>query len=92
MNSTVPIVKHPDWKTLYRAAILETDKSAVPKRVLAAEEAVTARAREVFYGNGDPDEQEELADALYALLAFKTAWQYKDAAQSGCSPRSVDSE
>ncbi len=72
--------KHTDWKTLYRAAILETNKSVVPQRVLEAEEAVLARGREIFYGNSDLEEQEALEEALYALRAFKTAWQHTDAA------------
>ena len=64
------------WKTLYRAAVLETNKSVVPQRVSEAEEAVVARAREIFYGNSDSDERDDLEDALYALRAFKTAWQH----------------
>ena len=68
------------WKTLYRAAILETNKSVVPQRVSEAEEAVVARAREVFYGNSDAEENEALEDALYALRAFKTACQHTEAA------------
>ena len=72
--------KHTDWKTLYRAAILETNQIAVPQRVLQAEEAVLSREREIFYGNCDPEEQEALEDALYALRAFKTAWQHSQAA------------
>lgn len=65
-----------DWKTLYRAAILETNKSVVPDRVSEAEAAVLARGREIFYGASDPEEKEALEDALYALRAFKTAWQH----------------
>ena len=72
------------WKTLYRAAILETNKGLLPQRVLEAEEAVRARGREIFYANGTPeveaDEKEALEDALYALRAFKTAWQHCEAA------------
>jgi hypothetical protein len=68
------------WKTLYRAAILETNKSLLPQRVSEAEEAVRARGREIFYGNGTPEEKEALEDALYALRAFRTAWQHSDAA------------
>jgi len=41
---------------------------------------VIARGREIFYRNGDPQEEEELEDALYALRAFKTALQYNKAA------------
>ena len=75
-----PYTNRTDWRTLYRAAILETDKSAVPQRVSEAEEAVIARGREVFYGHGTLEEKEALEDALYALRAFRTAWQHADAA------------
>ena len=44
------------WKTLYRAAILETNKGLLPQRVSEAEEAVKARGREIFYGDGTPEE------------------------------------
>ncbi len=81
MNTASPLQpKHTDWKILYRAAILETNKSVVPQRVSEAEEAVLARGREIFYGNGDPEEKEALEEALYALRAFKTAWQHTEAA------------
>ena len=68
------------WKTLSRAAILETSKEVLPQRVSEAEEAVKARGREIFYGNGTPEEEEALDDALYALRAFRTAWQHGEAA------------
>jgi hypothetical protein len=68
------------WKTLYRAAILETNKRVLPQRVSEAEEAVRARGREIFYGGGSSEEKEALEDALYALRAFRTAWQHTEAA------------
>jgi hypothetical protein len=68
------------WKTLYRAAILETNIRLLPQRVSEAEEAVKARGREIFYGNGTPEEEEALDDALYALRAFRTAWRHSEAA------------
>jgi hypothetical protein len=67
-------------KTLYRAAILETNKRVLPQRVSEAEEAVRARGREMFYGGGSSEEKEALEDALYALRALKTAWQHTEAA------------
>jgi hypothetical protein len=45
------------WKTLYQAAILETNKGLLPQRVAEAEEAVKARGREIFHGNGTPEEK-----------------------------------
>jgi hypothetical protein len=68
------------WKTLYRAAILETNKRVLPQRVSEAEEAVRARGREMLYGGGSSEEKEALEDALYALRALKTAWQHTEAA------------
>jgi hypothetical protein len=69
-----------DWKSLYRAAILETNTSVIPQKVSEAEQAVLARRRELFYGSGTHEEQECLEDALYALRAFKTAWEHREAA------------
>lgn len=68
-----------DWKPLYRAAILETNKRVLPQRVSEAEEAVITRRREISYGNGTQEEKEALEDALYALHAFTTAWQHTEA-------------
>ena len=68
------------WKTLYRAAIQETNKRVLPQRVSEAEEAVRARGREIFYADGSLEEKEALEDALYALRALKTSWQHSEAA------------
>jgi hypothetical protein len=73
------------WRTLYRAAILETNRGLLPRRVSEAEEAVRARGREMFYGYGTPEEKEELEDALYALRAFRTATQQTEAAREICT-------
>jgi hypothetical protein len=70
-----PCPKRTDWRPLYRAAILETNRELLPQRVLEAEEAVRTREREIFYGNGTLEEKEALEDALYALRALRTAWQ-----------------
>ena len=79
MTTAFPPCLSP-WKTLYRAAILETDKGFLPQRVSDAEEAVIARGREIFYADGTPEEKEALEDALYALRAFRSAWQHSEAA------------
>jgi len=81
MNTAYPPdSKSQDWTILYTVAILETNKSVLPQRVSEAEAAVMARGQEVFYGDGTPEEKEALEDALYALRAFKTAWQHTEAA------------
>ena len=75
-----PCPNHADWKTLYRAAILESDKNIISRRVSEAETAILARGRELFYGDGAPEEQEALEDALYTLRALRTAWEHAEAA------------
>ncbi len=80
MTTAFPPSSDRNWRILYRAAILETDRSVLPQRVSEAEEAVRARAREIFYAHGTAEEEEEaLEDALYALRAFRTAWQHTEA-------------
>jgi hypothetical protein len=37
------------WKELYRAALVETDKSKVSERIAQAELAIGLRARELFH-------------------------------------------
>jgi hypothetical protein len=80
MTTAVPPRLNRNWKILYKAAILETNKGVLPQRVLEAEEAVRARGREIFYGYGTSEEKEALDDALYALRAYRTAWQHTEAA------------
>jgi hypothetical protein len=74
------VASHGDWKTLYRAAILETNKGVIPQKVSEAERAVLARGRELFCSAGTHEERESLEDALYALRAFRSALEHTDAA------------
>lgn len=80
MSTAYPPCPDRNWRFLYRAAILETNIGLLPQRVAEAEEAVKARGREIFYGNGTSEEEEALDDALYALRALRTAWQHAEAA------------
>ena len=80
MTPALPSCPNPDWKTLYRAAILETNNSVISQKVSEAETAVLARGRELFYADGTLEEKEALEDALYALRALRTAWQHAKAA------------
>jgi hypothetical protein len=73
-----PCPSHTEWRTLYRAAILEKNNSVIPEKVSEAERAVLARGRELFYGEGTLEEKEVLEDALYALRAFRSAWEHAD--------------
>jgi len=69
-----------DWRTLYRAAISETNQNLVAQRVLEAEQAALAREHEIFCGDSDSEERECLEDALYALRAYKNARRNSEAA------------
>jgi hypothetical protein len=62
-----------DWKTLYRAAIHETDKNLLPHRISEAENAVLNRGREILYEHSAIEEREQLDDALYSLRAYRNA-------------------
>lgn len=64
------------WKSLYRAAILETNKNAIQQKISEAESAALVRGRELFYGGGTGEEKESLEDALYALRAFRNALEH----------------
>ena len=66
------------WKQLYRAAILESNHKRIPERVAEAEEAIIARARELFRTAGDDrDEKEALDGAMYALHALEGSWRHR---------------
>ena len=75
-----PRPTHADWKTLYRAAILETNKNLIPQKVSEAETAILARGRELFYGEGTTEEKEALEEVLYVLRAFRSALEHAEAA------------
>jgi hypothetical protein len=71
------------WKALYRDAIFETNRAAIPWRLTAAEEAVLARGQELFRQTGnleEREEREEVETALYCLRAYKNACARSQAA------------
>jgi hypothetical protein len=71
-----PCLNRTEWRSLYRAAILETNQSLLSQRVSEAEDAVIERGREVFFDHGAAEEKDALEDALYALRAYRSAWQH----------------
>ncbi len=72
VTAVCPAPDNQSWKELYRNAILEIDRDKLPERIAAAEEALIARARELFQESGDNiEEQHALDDALYALRALR---------------------
>jgi hypothetical protein len=73
MNTAFPLCpNHAEWKTLYRAAILESDRSVIPQKLSEAEAAALARRKELFCCVSS-EEKESLEDALYLLRAYRTA-------------------
>ena len=73
-------VQAKNWGTLYRAAVKETNRRLIPRRVTEAERAVLARRCQVFRNAGTLEEKEALDDALYALRALETAWKHTEGA------------
>jgi hypothetical protein len=83
MRTASPVnADHGEWKALYRAAILETNKNVIQQKVSEAELAVVARGRELFYSGGTSEEKESLEDALYALRAFRSALEHIEIEES----------
>jgi hypothetical protein len=69
------------WRELYTAALFETDRARIPARIADAEQAIVARARELFSaGNDTIEEDQALDDALYALRALQSCPQLQAAA------------
>jgi hypothetical protein len=56
------------WRDLYRAAILEVDRSLLKVRFNAAEDSINARASD---GRASRQERREMADALWTLQRLK---------------------
>jgi hypothetical protein len=61
------------WRTLYQAALFETDRNEIPGRIDLAERAILARIKELFEATSDHVEEDQvLDDALYALRALRS--------------------
>jgi hypothetical protein len=59
------------WRELYKAAVFETDRNKLLKRIAEARMALIERARELFRDNGDRDNEGQAIDeAMYALRAL----------------------
>jgi hypothetical protein len=82
MTTVNPPQRRPEgWRELYTAALFETDRNRIPARIADAEQAIVARARELFStGNDTIEEDQALDDALYALHALQNCLQVQPAA------------
>lgn len=84
-----------DWYESYKAAVLETDWTRMPDRVLIAEAEILERRR-VLAGDhgGTPEEQQALADAINGLRVLRKdaeSWQPDNASKlsPNLSPNSL---
>jgi hypothetical protein len=60
-----------NWRDSYRAAVFETDRHKIVKRIAEAEKAIISRGRELFHSPQSAKEREALDAALYGLRAFR---------------------
>ena len=81
MNVEPSHPKAESWRELFTAALFETDRSRISARIAGAEQAIVARARELFStGNDTIEEDQALDDALYALRALQNCLQLQQTA------------
>ncbi len=63
---------HRGWRTLYKAALAETDVQKLPLRIEETHRALVLRSRELFSTSPNYDgESEAIEDAMYALKALE---------------------
>jgi hypothetical protein len=80
-HPTPPQSVAANWRTLYSAALFETDKRRIPARIADAEKAIATRARQLVSAGTDTiEEDEDLDDALYALRALQSCLNFRAAA------------
>ncbi len=58
------------WEELYKAAILETDDDALPRRVKAAHESLAKRLSDITEKADASEERNAIYDAVIALEAL----------------------
>jgi hypothetical protein len=71
MEESVPRSVPSDWKELYKAALFEDDDAKIPQRIVDAERALAARAREIFGGEHQVREQQAMENATYFLRLLR---------------------
>ena len=74
MNSQWLLQTSPlHWHELYLAAVFESDRSRVPARLMEAELAIAARARELFHAPSNGNiERQALDSCLQALHMLRS--------------------
>ena len=77
-NSPSAHIGVQNWRTLHRAALLETNQDKLPSRIAAAQTALVLRAHELFEMSCEHGtEGEEIDNALYALRALSDCLKLK---------------
>jgi len=72
---------YANWRELYQAALLETDRRRLSERIAVAERALVARGRELFFEQAvDPEERRAVEHALNALHALENCLGLKHTA------------
>lgn len=62
-----------DWKEVYKAALFEDDSTKIPQRIAEAENALAARATELYGASDDQiREQQAMENARYFLRVLGT--------------------
>jgi hypothetical protein len=62
-----------DWKEVYKAALFEDDNTKIPQRIADAENALAARALELYGASDDQvREQQAMENAKYFLRVLGT--------------------
>lgn len=76
-----PLANVENWRELYTAALFESNRELLPERIADAQQAIVARARQLFLTGKDTIEEDQaLDDALYALRALQNCMQLHAAA------------
>jgi hypothetical protein len=71
--SAFPSTQGSDWRTLYRAAILEPDPAMISIRIAEAKKEIVQRARELFQEDrNDIEEAQALDSAMCTLHVFRS--------------------
>jgi hypothetical protein len=85
-NMNPPSSSLKQWRDLYVCALFETDRTRLPKRIAEAEQAIVARARELFSAPTDTIEEDQaLDDALYSLRALQNCLELRAASHQETS-------
>ena len=71
MSSAQPL-RSRNWKDLYLAALFESNKASIPRKISEAQQAITTRRTELLNGPGcDIQERQALDTALFFLHALQ---------------------